>query len=160
MDMKRLLALWGTLIIVVFTGAAVYLLAAYMMYIVIGGFVLAALISTPFLVQSWQLRHLPIKQHQTEAQRLEHEQEIERERLEMEREHLAREDRRADEKHTQELQLQQLRFELETHVMLTRVPPDAKGYYPYLAQPDGTLQHLPNPHMINRQIAPPATTIT
>jgi hypothetical protein len=150
MDMKRLLALWGTLVIVVFTGAAVYVLAAYMAYIVVGGFVLVALTSTPFLVQSWHLRHLPLKQHYTEEARLAHEQEMDRERLAMERE-----------KHTQELQIQQRRFELETHVMLTRVPPDAKGYYPYLAQPDGTLQHLPNPHMHVKQIAaPPATKVT
>jgi hypothetical protein len=130
MDMKRLLALWGTIVIVLFTGAMIYLLAAYMFFIAIGGALLMISVITPFIIQTWHLRHIPLKQ-----------QAMEQERLQMEHE-----------RHDHELHLAERRFELEQHLALTRMPTDERGHYPiYLPQAPLPYQPIMFQHRVTEE---------
>lgn len=158
MDKERLwltATLWGAVIIACLMIISSILFAVAFVYILIigGGSLVVVLIISG--VHTWQVKRLPIKQDKREAQRLAHQLELEKEQLRLAQERHEHELQMERERHEQELLHNQKRLQLETHLALTRVLPDAKGHYPYIARPEGGYYPLPN---VNMRITTPQVT--
>src|SRR2546421_8386863 len=104
----------------------------------------------------YQVRRLPLRAEEREQAALEHAQEMEREKLQLLRERHEHDLQLAQERHALTLRMQWEKHELEKHLALTRIAPDAKGHYPYYVHPVNGIVALPNVNMPNvnmRQIA-------
>jgi hypothetical protein len=150
MDKERLWltgTLWGAVIIACLMIISSILFAVAFVYILIIGGAALVVVLIILGVHTWQVKRLPIKQDRREALRLTHQLAIEKEQLRLAQERHEHELQMERERHEQELLHNQKRLQLETHLALTRVLPDAKGHYPYIARPEGGYYPLPNVNM-------------